>query len=72
MTITSKQRAYLKGLAMTMDPIFQIGKSSVTLFNLRTLYHIHAFFYFYSIRKILVDQFFFREILLLKNNRFNL
>lgn len=30
MTITSKQRAYLKGLAMTMDPIFQIGKSSVT------------------------------------------
>ena len=28
--MTSKQRAYLKGLAMTMDPIFQIGKSSVT------------------------------------------
>ena len=26
----SKQRSYLKGLAMTMDPIFQIGKSSVT------------------------------------------
>ena len=26
----SKQRAYLKGLAMTMTPIFQIGKSSVT------------------------------------------
>ena len=23
--MTSKQRAYLKGLAMTMDPIFQIG-----------------------------------------------
>lgn len=28
--MTSKQRSYLKGLAITMDPIFQIGKSSVT------------------------------------------
>ena len=28
--MTSKQRSYLKGLAMTMDPIFQIGKSSVS------------------------------------------
>ena len=28
--MTSKQRSYLKGLSMTMDPIFQIGKSSVT------------------------------------------
>ena len=28
--MTTKQRAYLKGLAMTMDPIFQIGKSSMT------------------------------------------
>ena len=28
--MTSKQRSYLKGLAMTMDPIFHIGKSSVT------------------------------------------
>jgi RNA-binding protein len=28
--MTSKQRAYLKGLAQTMDPIFQIGKSSLT------------------------------------------
>ena len=28
--MTSKQRAYLKSLAMTMDPILQIGKSSVT------------------------------------------
>lgn len=28
--MTSKQRAYLKGLAMTIDPIFQIGKSGVT------------------------------------------
>ena len=28
--MTSKQRAYLKGLAMTIDPIFQVGKSSIT------------------------------------------
>lgn len=28
--MTSKQRAYLKSLAMTMDPILQIGKSSLT------------------------------------------
>lgn len=28
--MTSKQRAYLKGLAMTIDPIFQIGKASLT------------------------------------------
>lgn len=28
--MTSKQRAYLKGLAMTMDPVFNVGKSSVT------------------------------------------
>lgn len=28
--MTSKQRAYLKGLAMTMDPIFQVGKQSLT------------------------------------------
>ena len=27
--MTSKQRSYLKGLAMTMDPIFQLGKSSL-------------------------------------------
>lgn len=26
----TKQRAYLKSLAMTMDPIFQIGKNSMT------------------------------------------
>ena len=28
--ITSKQRAYLRSLAMTMEPIFQVGKSSIT------------------------------------------
>ena len=28
--MTSKQRSYLKGLAMTIDPIFQLGKSSLT------------------------------------------
>lgn len=28
--MTTKQRAYLKGLAMTMDPIFHIGKASLT------------------------------------------
>ena len=28
--MTSKQRAYLKGLASTLEPVFQVGKSSVT------------------------------------------
>ncbi len=28
--MTSKQRAYLKSLAMNLNPIFQIGKASVT------------------------------------------
>lgn len=30
MTLTSKQRAFLKGLASDLEPVFQIGKSSVT------------------------------------------
>ncbi len=30
MTLTSKQRAYLKGLAADLEPVFQIGKGAVT------------------------------------------
>lgn len=30
MTLTSKQRAYLKGLASTLSPVFQVGKASLT------------------------------------------
>lgn len=28
--MTSKQRSYLKGIAMTTEPILQIGKASLT------------------------------------------
>ena len=35
--MTTKQRAYLKGLAMNIDPIFQIGKSSLTTEYLESL-----------------------------------
>lgn len=35
--MTSKQRSYLKGLAMTMDPIFQLGKSSFTPENTQAI-----------------------------------
>lgn len=28
--MTSKERAYLKSLASTMNPLFQVGKSSIT------------------------------------------
>lgn len=37
LTMTSKQRAYLKGLAMTMDPIFQFGKNSLTPENTKAI-----------------------------------
>ena len=30
MTLTSKQRAYLKSLASDLEPVFQIGKATVT------------------------------------------
>lgn len=30
MDITSKQRAYLKSLASNLNPIFQVGKSSIS------------------------------------------
>lgn len=30
MKMTSKQRAYLKGLASSITPIFQVGKASLT------------------------------------------
>ena len=30
MIMTSKQRAYLRGLASTLDPIYRIGKSSIS------------------------------------------
>ena len=35
--MTSKQRAYLKSLAMTMDPIFKIGKASLTPENTKAI-----------------------------------
>lgn len=39
-TMTSKQRSYLKGLAMNLDPVFQIGKSSVTPENIEAIYEV--------------------------------
>ena len=35
--MTSKQRAYLKGMAQTMEPIFQIGKNSLTPENTKAI-----------------------------------
>lgn len=49
--MTSKQRAYLKGLAMNIEPIINVGKSSVTpeftesvleAFNNRELIKLHV------------------------------
>lgn len=49
--MTSKQRAYLKGLAMNIDPIINIGKFSVTpeltdsvseAFNKKELIKLHV------------------------------
>ena len=42
--MTSKQRSYLKGLAMNLEPVFQIGKSSVTPENVEAIsevFHTH-------------------------------
>ena len=36
-TMTSKQRAYLKSLAMNIDPIFQFGKASLTPENTKAI-----------------------------------
>ena len=35
--MTSRQRAYLKGLAMELDAIFQVGKNSVTPENVAAI-----------------------------------
>lgn len=35
--MTSKQRAYLKSLAMTIEPIFQLGKASLTPENTKAI-----------------------------------
>lgn len=38
--MTSKQRAYLKGLAMNIEPVFQIGKASVTPENVNAILEV--------------------------------
>jgi RNA-binding protein len=38
LVLTSKQRAYLKGLAMNIDPVVQIGKSSLTTEIIEAIY----------------------------------
>ena len=37
MNLTSKQRAYLKSLAMTISPVQYLGKASLTEENLRNI-----------------------------------
>ena len=39
--MTSKQRSYLKGLAMNLEPVFQIGKSSVTPENVEAISEVY-------------------------------
>ena len=39
--MTSKQRSYLKGLAMNLEPVFQIGKSSVTPENVEAISEVN-------------------------------
>lgn len=39
--MTSKQRSYLKGLAMKIDPVFQIGKASVTPENIDAIMEVY-------------------------------
>lgn len=39
--MTSKQRSYLKGLAMKIDPVFQIGKASVTPENVDAIMEVY-------------------------------
>ena len=40
--MTSKQRAYLKSLAMTMDPILQLGKGGLTPENTASVEEVLA------------------------------
>ena len=39
--MTSKQRSYLKGLAMNIEPVFQIGKSSVNVEAISEVFNTH-------------------------------
>ena len=57
--MTSKQRAYLKGLAMNLDPVFQIGKSSVTPENIVAIsevFHTHELIKIAVLKTVLMIQ----------------